>query len=93
MAGADDFVVIDNGTTAPRRSPMRRADAADLHALCRSVPTAHLIEARRATFQMRYYHRMAVCRRSAETGRCAARFAFLNVIAGRKMTIETDAGT
>ena len=24
--------------------------------------------------------------------RCAARFAFLNVIAGRKMTIETDAG-
>ncbi len=47
----------------------------------------------RATFRMRYYNsdgsHGAFC---ANGTRCAARFAFLNVIAGRRMTIETDAG-
>jgi diaminopimelate epimerase len=42
---------------------------------------------------MRYYNSdgglSAFC---ANGTRCAARFAFLNVIAGRRMTIETDAG-
>lgn len=91
--GGNDFVVIDN------RGP-KIADASELtrrictRALSVGADGLILVEASaRATFRMRYYNSdgslAAFC---ANGTRCAARFAFLNVIAGRKMTIETDAG-
>ena len=91
--GGNDFVVIDN------RGP-KMADASELtrrictRALSVGADGLILVEASaRATFRMRYYNSdgslAAFC---ANGTRCAARFAFLNVIAGRKMTIETDAG-
>lgn len=91
--GGNDFVVIDNRAT-------KIGDAADLtrrictRALSVGADGLILVESSaRATFRMRYYNSdgslAAFC---ANGTRCAARFAFLNVIAGRKMTIETDAG-
>ncbi|HYH08104.1 MAG TPA: diaminopimelate epimerase [Thermoanaerobaculia bacterium] len=91
--GGNDFVVIDN----------RGAKIADASELTRRICTRALsvgadglilVEpSARATFRMRYYNSdgslAAFC---ANGTRCAARFAFLNVIAGRRMTIETDAG-
>ena len=91
--GGNDFVVIDH------RTP-RVADASDLarRACTRAVSIGGdgliLIESSaRATFRMRYYNSDGSLGEFCANGtRCAARFAFLNVIAGRKMTIETDAG-
>lgn len=91
--GGNDFVVIDN------RGP-KIGDASELtrrictRALSVGADGLILVEpSARATFRMRYYNSdgslAAFC---ANGTRCAARFAFLNVIAGRKMTIETDAG-
>ncbi|HEX2060949.1 MAG TPA: diaminopimelate epimerase [Thermoanaerobaculia bacterium] len=91
--GGNDFVVIDH------RGP-KIADPGELtrrictRALSVGADGLILVEASaRATFRMRYYNSdgslAAFC---ANGTRCAARFAFLNVIAGRKMTIETDAG-
>lgn len=91
--GGNDFVVIDN----------RSGRIQDASGLTRRICTRALsvggdglilIEgSARATFRMRYYNSdgslAAFC---ANGTRCAARFAFLNVIAGRRMTIETDAG-
>lgn len=91
--GGNDFVVIDNRGS-------RVADAAEL---TRRICTPHLsvgadglilIETSpRATIRMIYFNadgsRADFC---ANGTRCAARFAFLNVIAPRKMTIETDSG-
>jgi diaminopimelate epimerase len=91
--GGNDFVVIDN----------RQARIGDASALTRRICTRALsvgadglilVEPSvNATFRMRYYNSdgslAAFC---ANGTRCAARFAFLNVIAGRQMTIETDAG-
>lgn len=91
--GGNDFVVIDN------RGP-KLADASDLarrictRALSVGADGLILVEPSvRATFKMRYYNSdgslAAFC---ANGTRCAARFAFLTVISGRRMTIETDAG-
>src|SRR5215212_1495594 len=91
--GGNDFVVIDH----------RAARVADPAELARRVCTPHLsvgadglilIESSaRATFRMRYWNSDGGLATFCGNGtRCAARFAFLNVIAGRKMTIETDAG-
>jgi diaminopimelate epimerase len=91
--GGNDFVLIDN----------RAARIAEPGILARRICTRAvsvgadgliLVESSaRATFRMRYYNsdgsHGAFCGNGT---RCAARFAFLNVIAGRKMTIETDAG-
>jgi len=94
MAGAgNDFVVIDN----------RTARVADASELTRRICTRRLsvgadglilIEASaRATFRMRYYNADGGLADFCANGtRCAARFAFMNVIAPRRMTIETDAG-
>jgi diaminopimelate epimerase len=94
MSGAgNDFVVIDNRGN-------RLGEASDLtRRICTprlSVGADGLIlveASARATFRMRYYNSDgsfgAFC---ANGTRCAARFAFLNVIAPRRMTIETDAG-
>jgi diaminopimelate epimerase len=91
--GGNDFVVIDNRQT-------KIADAGDLtrrictRALSVGADGLILVEhSARATFRMRYYNSDGGLSTFCGNGtRCAARFAFLNVIAGRKMTIETDAG-
>lgn len=94
MSGAgNDFVVIDN-----RQG--RIGDAGELtrrictRALSVGADGLILIESSaRATFKMRYYNADGSWGAFCGNGtRCAARFAFLNVIAGRHMTIETDAG-
>lgn len=94
MAGAgNDFVVIDH------RVP-RIADPADFaRRICTrrlSVGADGLIlieTSPRATFRMRYFNADGSLGELCANGtRCAARFAFVNVIAPRRMTIETDAG-
>src|SRR5205085_3739542 len=94
MSGAgNDFVVIDN----------RGGRVADPNDLTRRICTRRLsvgadglilIEASaRATFRMKYYNSDGSHGEFCANGtRCAARFAFVNVIAPRRMTIETDAG-
>jgi diaminopimelate epimerase len=91
--GGNDFVVIDNRagrigdpTELTRRICTRRLSVG-ADGLILVEPSA------RATFGMRYYNsdgsRADFC---ANGTRCAARFAFMNVIASKRMTIETDAG-
>ena len=91
--GGNDFVVVDNRVA-------KIADGTDLarrictRALSVGADGLILIESSaRATFRMRYYNSDGSLGEFCGNGtRCAARFAFLNVIAGKKMTIETDAG-
>jgi diaminopimelate epimerase len=91
--GGNDFVVVD----------ARNARVADPEALARRICTRALsvgadglilIESSaRATFRMRYWNSDGSLGEFCGNGtRCAARFAFLSVIAGRRMTIETDSG-
>src|SRR5437763_2029609 len=91
--GGNDFVVIDNRSG-------RVSDPADLP---RRVCTPHLsvgadglilIESSvRATFRMRYWNSDGSVGDFCANGtRCAARFAFVNVIAPKRMTVETGAG-
>lgn len=91
--GGNDFVVIDNRSRA----------VADGAALARRICTRRLSvgadglilveSSAKATVRMIYFNsdgsRADFC---ANGTRCAARFAFLNVMAPRRMTIETDAG-
>lgn len=91
--GGNDFVMIDNRAA-------KIADASDLarrictRALSVGADGLILVEnSVRATFRMRYWNSDGSFGAFCGNGtRCAARFAFLNVMAGRKMTIETDAG-
>ncbi|MEK6375124.1 MAG: diaminopimelate epimerase [Acidobacteriota bacterium] len=91
--GGNDFVVIDN----------RGSRVADPVELTRRVCTPHLsvgadglilIEtSARATLRMRYFNADgSVGELCANGTRCAARFAYMNVIAPKRMTIETGAG-
>lgn len=91
--GGNDFVVIDN----------RSGGLQDVAELTRRICTRRLsvgadglilIESSsRATFRMRYLNSDGSQADFCANGtRCAARFAFLNAIAPRHMTIETDAG-
>src|SRR5947209_10986740 len=91
--GGNDFVVIDN----------RAGRVSDPVELARRVSTPHLsvgadglilIEtSARATFRMRYWNSDGSAGEFCANGtRCAARFAFVNVIAPKRMTIETGAG-
>lgn len=94
LSGAgNDFVIIDN----------RSGRVEDASALARLVCTRRLsigadglilIETSpRATFRMRYLNADGSETEFCANGtRCAARFAFSNVIAPRRMTIETAAG-
>jgi diaminopimelate epimerase len=93
MSGAgNDFIIFDNRrrvfageiSAKVRRACSRRlAIGADGLLLLESSP--------RASFRLTIYNsdgsRAPFC---ANGTRCAARFAFVNVIAGSKMTIETD---
>lgn len=91
--GGNDFVVIDNRSA-------RVSDGRDLarrictRALSVGADGLILIEnTPRATFRMRYYNSDGSLGEFCGNGtRCAARFALVNVIASRKMKIETDAG-
>jgi diaminopimelate epimerase len=94
MSGAgNDFVVIDNRGG-------RITDATDLtRRICTrrlSVGADGLIlveQSAKATFRMRYLNADGSPADFCANGtRCAARFAFMNVIAPRKMTIETESG-
>jgi diaminopimelate epimerase len=91
--GGNDFVVIDN----------RQGRVTDAAELTRRICVPHLsvgadglilIETSpRATFKMRYLNADGSEADFCANGtRCAARFAFLNVIAPKRMTIETPAG-
>src|SRR5258708_23512114 len=91
--GGNDFVVIDN----------RSGRIGDAAALTRRICTPHLsvgadgvilIEnTGKATFRMRYLNADGSPADFCANGtRCAARFALVNVIAPKKMTIETGAG-
>ena len=94
MSGAgNDFIVIDNrngritdASELTKRICTRRVSVgADGLILIEHTP--------RATFRMRYYNSDGGLSEFCANGtRCAARFALINVIASRKMTIETDAG-
>lgn len=98
--GGNDFVVIDN---RERRVGVGSDFAIEAGELTRRICTRALsvgadglvlVEPSvRATFRMRYFNSDGGLSDFCANGtRCAARFAFLNVIAPRKMTIETDAG-
>jgi diaminopimelate epimerase len=94
MSGAgNDFVVIDN-RAGRVEDPGELTRRICTRALSVGADGLILVEgSARATFRMRYYNRDGGLASFCGNGtRCAARFAFLNVIAGRKMTIETDAG-
>lgn len=91
--GGNDFVVMDN----------RGGRVTDAAALTRRICTRRLsvgadglilIEnSARASFRMRYLNADGTEADFCANGtRCAARFALLQVIAGRKMTIETPSG-
>ena len=91
--GGNDFVIIDN----------RSGRVGDVEELTRRICTPHLsvgadglilIEnTARATFRMRYLNADGSLADFCANGtRCAARFAFVNVIAPKRMTIETGAG-
>jgi diaminopimelate epimerase len=91
--GGNDFVVIDN-RAARITEPGELTRRICTRALSVGADGLILVEgSARATIRMRYFNAdgglAAFC---ANGTRCAARFAFLNVIAGRRMTIETDAG-
>ena len=96
MSGSgNDFIIIDNRS--------RSIDGIDLSqfitAVCRrkmSVGADGLIliePSDKADFSWRFYNsdgsRAEMCGNGA---RCAARFAYVNGIAGEKLTFETDAG-
>ncbi len=91
--GGNDFVVIDNRSG-------RVTDGGDLarricvRALSVGADGLILIENTvRANFRMRYFNSDGSLGEFCGNGtRCAARFGLVNVIAGRSMTIETDAG-
>lgn len=91
--GGNDFVMIDN-RGARVTDPNDLARRICTRALSVGADGLILIESSaRATFRMRYFNSDGSFGAFCGNGtRCAARFAFLNVIAGRKMTIETDAG-
>jgi diaminopimelate epimerase len=91
--GGNDFVIIDN----------RSGRVGEAAALTRRICTPHLsvgadglilIEnTGKATFRMRYLNADGSAAGFCANGtRCAARFAYVNVIAPKRMTIETGAG-
>jgi diaminopimelate epimerase len=91
--GGNDFVIIDN----------RLGRIVDAVELTRRICTAHLsvgadglilVEASKgADFRMRYFNNDGSGGEFCANGtRCVARYAVLNGIAPKKMTIETDVG-
>ena len=91
--GGNDFLVIDNrnGGVTDARELTRRVCT---RALSVGADGLILVEtSTRADVRIRYYNSDGSLGEFCGNGtRCAARFAFLNSIAGRSMTLETDAG-
>jgi diaminopimelate epimerase len=91
--GGNDFLVFDNRTGA-----IREAENLALAICTRRLSVGGdgiiLIEnSARATFRMRYLNADGSLAEFCGNGtRCAARFAYVNVIAPKRMTIETGAG-
>ena len=91
--GGNDFVVIDNRSgRIPDGSDLARRIC--VRALSVGADGLILVENTvRANFRMRYFNSDGSLGEFCGNGtRCAARFALVNVISGRSMTIETDAG-
>ncbi|HEY5610725.1 MAG TPA: diaminopimelate epimerase [Thermoanaerobaculia bacterium] len=88
--GGNDFVVIDHRAGGIDR-PEELAKKVCRRRLSVGADGIILIESStRATFRMRYFNADGTLADFCANGtRCAARFAFLNVIAPKKMTIET----
>ena len=95
MSGAgNDFIIIDN-----RNNKYSETAAYLAKKICRrrySVGADGLIfleNSKKASFKAKFYNsdgsEFNLC---GNGGRCAARFAFINVIAARHMTIETNSG-
>ncbi len=90
--GGNDFVIVDNrdgavedgAALAPLISTRRLSVGADGLILIESSA--------RARVKMTYFNPDGSRAFCGNGTRCAARFAFMNVIAPRRMTIETDAG-
>ena len=91
--GGNDFVMIDNRAGLVQ-SPEELARRVCTRRLSIGADGLILVEpSPRATFRMRYFNSDGSAADFCANGtRCAARFAFMNVIAPRKMTIETGAG-
>lgn len=91
--GGNDFVIIDNRDGVVSNAS-QLAERICTRRLSAGADGLILIEpSTRATFRMRYLNRDGSEADFCANGtRCAARFAFLNVIAPQNMTIETDAG-
>jgi diaminopimelate epimerase len=91
--GGNDFVVIDNRTGRVSNGG-ELARRICTRALSVGADGLILIESTtRATIRIRYYNADGSLGEFCGNGtRCAARFAFLNGIAGPKMSIETDVG-
>lgn len=94
MAGAgNDFVVIDH-RAGGIADPSDLAKRVSTRALSIGADGLILIEdSASASFRMRYFNSDGSLGEFCGNGtRCAARYAFVNAIAGRQMTIETDSG-
>ena len=91
--GGNDFVVIDN-RNGRIDNPAELTRRICTRRLSVGGDGLILIESSvRANVRMRYYNADGSLGEFCGNGtRCAARFSLLSVIAGRKMTIETDAG-
>jgi diaminopimelate epimerase len=90
--GGNDFVIIDNRTRAvPDGAALARRVCA--RRLSVGADGLILIESSlRAPLKMVYFNPDGSRAFCGNGTRCAARFAFLNVIAPRRMTVETDTG-
>lgn len=91
--GGNDFLIFDNRSGAVRE-PESLALAICTRRLSVGADGIILIESSpRATFRMRYFNADGSLADFCGNGtRCAARFSYVNVIAPKRMTIETGAG-
>jgi len=91
--GGNDFIMVDNRDNRVK-DPVQFCKRICTRRLSAGADGLILIEnSARATFRMHYYNRDGSLGEFCANGtRCAARFALLNVISPRRMTIETDSG-
>ena len=93
-ASANDFVVIDNRTGIYSEAASALAQRICARRYSVGADGMILIEnSNKASVRVRFFNpdggEFSTC---GNGGRCAARFAHLSVITGRKMTMETNAG-
>jgi diaminopimelate epimerase len=93
-ASANDFIVLDNRTGQFTSAAPILAQRLCSHRYSVGADGLILIEnSKKASFRVRYYNpdgqEFNTC---GNGGRCAVRYAFLSVISGRKMNLETNVG-